>query len=255
MAGNRIIALRVPAQEIGDQRQAERLALFRVELRAGEIVARHRRGDRAAIVGDGQHFVVALRLEMIGMDEIGVQPFAAGRMPANSGCWRLSSIVFQPICGIFSAGSAGVISLTSPAIQPKPLVTVFSRPRSDISCMPTQMPRNGRALAIATSSTASPMPATACEAGAAIGIGADAGQHDAVGGAHPFGIRCQVDLGGNAGFARGALEGLGGRAQIARAVVDDRDAHFRAARIEQQADRRSPATGRRPRIHRRLDGA
>ena len=42
-------------------------------------------------------------------------------MPSNSGWSRVSSIVFQPICGIFSAGSAGTISLTSPAIQPKPL--------------------------------------------------------------------------------------------------------------------------------------
>ncbi len=63
------------------------------------------------------------------------------------------------------------------------------------------------------------------EAGAAIGIGADAGQHDAVGGAHAFGIGGQVDLGGDARFARGALERLGRRAQIAGAVVDDRDAH------------------------------
>jgi hypothetical protein len=73
----------------------------------------------------------------------------------------LSSIVFQPICGIFSAGSTGSISFTSPAIQPKPLVIVFSSPRSDMSCMPTQMPRNGLALAIATSSTACHMPSTA----------------------------------------------------------------------------------------------
>ena len=134
--------------------------------------------------------------------------------------------MFQPICGIFSAGSAGAISFTSPAIQPKPRVTVFSSPRSDISCMPTQMPRNGRALAIATSSTASPMPGHRIEAGAAIGIGADAGQHDAVGGAHAFGVGGQLDLGRDAGLARGALEGLGRRAQIAGAVVDDGDAHF-----------------------------
>ena len=36
----------LPPQEIGDQRQAERLALFRVELRADHIVARHGGGDR-----------------------------------------------------------------------------------------------------------------------------------------------------------------------------------------------------------------
>jgi imidazole glycerol-phosphate synthase subunit HisH len=41
--------------------------------------------------------------------------------------------VFQPICGIFSDGSSGVISTTSPGIQPKPLVIVFSSPREDPS--------------------------------------------------------------------------------------------------------------------------
>ena len=43
--------------------------------------------------------------------------------------------------------------------------------------------------------------------------------------AHALGVGGQIDLGRDAGFARGALEGLGGRAQIARAVVDDGDAH------------------------------
>ena len=41
-----------------------------------------------------------------------------------------------------------------------------------------------------------------------------------------LGLVRQVDLGGNAGFARGALEGFGGRAQVARAVVDDCNAHL-----------------------------
>ena len=91
--------------------------------------------------------------------------------------------------------------------------------------MPTQMPRNGRALAMATSSTASTMPGNGVEPGAAIGIGADARQHDAVGGAHAIGVGGQLDLGRDAGFARGAFESLGRRAQIAGAVVDDGDTH------------------------------
>ena len=42
--GNRIMRrLRLPPQEIADQRQAERLALLRMELRAGDIAA----GDRS----------------------------------------------------------------------------------------------------------------------------------------------------------------------------------------------------------------
>jgi hypothetical protein len=57
---------------------------------------------------------------------------------------RRSFSVFQPMWGIFRLGSAGVMRSTSPAIQPSPSVTSYSRPRSAISCMPTQMPRNGR---------------------------------------------------------------------------------------------------------------
>ncbi len=62
--------------------------------------------------------------------------------PACAGCVMLS--VFQPMCGIFSCGSAGVIRSTSPAIQPNPSVISYSRPRSASNCMPTQMPKNGR---------------------------------------------------------------------------------------------------------------
>jgi len=66
------------------------------------------------------------------------------------------------------------------------------------------------------------------EPGAAVGIGAHAWQHDAVGAAHPIGIGGQLDLGAHAAFARGAFERLGGRAQIARAVVDNGNPHVQA---------------------------
>ena len=64
----------------------------------------------------------------------------------------------------------------------------FSRPSVAISCMPTQMPRNGTPLPITRSSSTSTMPVTAIEPGAAIGEGADAGQHDAIGRAHHLGV-------------------------------------------------------------------
>ena len=50
-----------------------------------------------------------------------------------------------------------------------------------MSCMPTQMPRNGRPRAITVSSSVSTMPGIAAEAAAAIGECADAGQHDTLG--------------------------------------------------------------------------
>src|SRR5438105_3934528 len=49
--------------------------------------------------------------------------------------------------GIFRFSSRGVIFSTSPAIQLKPSVVTCSLPRVAINCMPTQMPKNGRAFA------------------------------------------------------------------------------------------------------------
>ncbi len=56
----------------------------------------------------------------------------------------------------------------------------------------------------------------------AIGEGADAGQHDAVGRGHHLGVAGHLDVGRKPRLARRALERLRGRAQIARAVIDQR---------------------------------
>ena len=68
----------------------------------------------------------------------------------------------------------------SPLIQPKPGVTACSSPRSAISCMPTQMPRNGVPASVAVS-IAVAHAGHGGQARGAIGEGALAGQHDAVG--------------------------------------------------------------------------
>ncbi len=67
------------------------------------------------------------------------------------------------------------------------------------------------------------MPGNRGKPAAAIGEGADARQHHAVGRAHHGGVGGHHDVGGDAGFARRALERLGGGSQIARAVIDDGD--------------------------------
>ena len=116
-------------------------------------------------------------------------------MPANSGWSRLTSIVFQPICGIFSAGSAGSISLTSPAIQPKPARHGLFQPalghQLHADADAEERPRRWRRPFLDRLDHAR----HGVEPGAAVGIGADARQHDAVGGAHALGIGGQVDLG------------------------------------------------------------
>ena len=65
----------------------------------------------------------------------------------------------------------------------------------------------------------------AVEAAPAIGESADPGKHDMLSGEHVFGARGDFDLAAHAGLARGALEGLPRRVQIARAIIDDGDAH------------------------------
>ena len=71
------------------------------------------------------------------------------------------------------------------------------------------------------------------EAAPAIGEGADARQHDPLGAGHHIGIGGHDDR--VAGVPRSALEGLCGGVQVARAVIDDGDAH-------------RSGSGKRPRI-------
>src|SRR6202051_205124 len=85
MAGNRItvqglwlrgvvkaMSSRIPLQKVRDQRQTKLLAFLRMELRAENIVARHDRGDRAAVLGIGHKIGALRRIELIRVHEIGV---------------------------------------------------------------------------------------------------------------------------------------------------------------------------------------
>ena len=70
----------------------------------------------------------------------------------------------------------------------QPSVTSYSRPRSAISCMPTQMPKNGRPLRRTVSLERFDHAGDGIEAAAAIGERADAGQHHAIGARDRVGI-------------------------------------------------------------------
>ena len=105
-----------------------------------------------------------------------------------------------------------------------------------MSCMPTQMPRNGRPLLAHRLVQRLDHAGHRIEAVAAIGEGADARQHHAVGAAHRVGIAGDHDRLVEPALARGALERLGGRVQIAGAVIDDRDASSRRSRLREQAE-------------------
>ena len=98
------------------------------------------------------------------------------------------------------------------------------------------------------------------EAALAVGEGADARQHDTVGGGDDVGVGRQRNHRVGLALARGALEGLGGGVQVAGAVVDDGDAlHYGAAfgrtcRDRARAHPLPAPVWPRPRSARGLDG-
>ena len=85
------------------------------------------------------------------------------------------------------------------------------------------------------------------EPGAAVAEGADSGQHHALGGSHRLGVGGDQDLRVQPGLAGGALEGLGRRAQVARAVIDDGDGHAVLTDIR-PGPARTPDRARGPRV-------
>ena len=98
-------------------------------------------------------------------------------------------MVFQPMCGTFSAGSEGATARTSPGMRSRPGITPCSRPRVARSCMPTQMPRNGRPRTVDDFVDRLDHAGDGIEAPPAIGEGAVAGEDDTVGLRDHIGIR------------------------------------------------------------------
>ena len=93
-----------------------------------------------------------------------------------------------------------------------------------ISCMPTQMPKNGLAFSSTAMAQRLVHAVDRGKTAAAVGKGANTGQHDPVGAGNGFrriwSDRISAPI---PPFAGGALEGLCGRAQIARTVIDNRN--------------------------------
>ena len=134
----------MPPQKVADKPQPRLLALLGMELRSGKIVASDRSpraarrnrsiATRSAGVGEPQ---------MVAVHKIGMR--ARRSSPTSNGCAAASfESRSSPYAGSLRSGSRGSIATTSPPIQPRPSIVSNSRPRSAISCMPTQMPRNGR---------------------------------------------------------------------------------------------------------------
>ena len=102
--------------------------------------------------------------------------------------------MFQPIWGIFIAGSSGVISFTSPAIQPKPrVIGLFQTALRHKLHADADTQKRSR-LADRDLVDRLDHAGDGIEARPAVGIGAHTWQHDAIGRAHPLGACRQLDL-------------------------------------------------------------
>ena len=135
-------------------------------------------------------------------------------------------------CAEFSAPAIGRCDACRPRRESSqgPSVTTYSRPRSAMSCMPTQMPRNGRPLARARWSPPAPRPCrgTASSPRRQSAKAPTPGSTTRSARAHLIRIARHHDrLIVSALLARRALERLRRRMQIARTIIDNRDAHVR----------------------------
>src|SRR5262245_26314837 len=235
MAGNRITSARdfhfgsrFPLQKVGDERQAEALALFRVELGAGKRIARHHGGDRAAIVGLGHEVGAVVGLELIRVHEIGmpalrsepealeqrVRPHLVQRVPPHVRNLQRRIARHDAVDLAGDPAEAGRDFIFAAALCHQLHADADAEKRPAVAA-------HGFLQRL-------DHPVDRIQAAATIREGADARQDHAVGATHRVGIARHHDRLVAAGLAHRPLERLGGRVQVAGAVVHDGDAHARA---------------------------
>src|SRR5215813_9235660 len=235
MAGNRITSARdfhfgsrFPLQKVGDERQAEALALFRVELGAGKRVARHHGGDRAAIVGLGHEVGAVFGLELIRVHEIGmpalrsepealeqrVRPHLVQRVPPHMRNLqrRIARHDAVDLAGDPAEARRDFIFAAALRHQLHADADAEKRPAVAAHGFLQRLDH----------------PVDRIQPAAAIREGADARQDHAVGTAHRVGIARHHDRLVAAGLAHRPLERFCRRVQVAGAIVHDGDAHARA---------------------------
>src|SRR5215472_3613854 len=218
-------ASRLPLQEIGDQPQAQPLALLRVELRSDHGVAADDRGEGAAVVRFGDEIGSRGRLEVERMHEISVQ---ALRPDGDALQQRMRPARIERV----------------PTHMRDLQTSIRRRDAFDLARNPAQ-PLRHLVFAAAfrhelhADANAEERPAAhahavverlhhaadGIEPAPAIGEGADARQHHALGAGDLLRIARHHDRLRQSFLARGALERFRRRVQIARAVIDDGDGH------------------------------
>ncbi len=132
--------------------------------------------------------------------------------------------VFQPICGIFSAGSFGLdgAHLAFDPAEPRRFNELEPALAQKLHADANAEERP--ALAANRLFKRFDEARNALQPVLAVGVGADTRQHDAIGAENVLGSRTDDDLRRSRAIPRRALESLGGGVEIPRPVVDDDDA-------------------------------
>ena len=125
---------------------------------------------------------------MVRVHEICVQSVRSERDAIDHRVIRRHERVPAHMRDSSDSGSDGAIRSTSPDIQPRPDVTRYSRPRSAINCMPTQIPKNGFPFLRTVCLKRIDHPGNFIESTPTICEGADARQDDPLGPRNGVGI-------------------------------------------------------------------
>ncbi len=199
-----------------------------MELRARHIVAADESRHRAPVIGRSDDVSRMLGRQMIGMHEIGVQPIRASLDTLEQ---RMCVADFQRIPADLGNLEPRIRRRHFDNITLDPSKSVahgFFQPAGGHELHADADAEEGVGLFFDGFDECLMHAGNGIQTRPAIGIGADTGQDDAVRRGDVIGLVGQIDGCVDTGFTRGALESFGGRAQIARAVVDDRDTHVSA---------------------------
>ena len=167
-----------PGEEVGDQPEAGGLALLRVELGAEEVVAADGGGDRAAVVGAGEAVGRVGGDEVVGVDEIGVVAGgdAGEERVGGEDLERVPAHVRDLERGV---GGGEADDLAGDPAEARGVAVLAADGRQHL--LADADAEEGRAAADRALLDRLEEAGDGEEAGAAVGEGADAGQHDAVG--------------------------------------------------------------------------
>ena len=211
-----------PAQEIGQDADADLLALLDVELRAGPVAARHHRHHRAAVIRawrapgrDRRRSGRSCERNRHGRPER--SPRAAGARPARIRARSSPSAA--------AAAPAGPSRRSRPGSSRSPASTACSSPRSAISCMPDADAEERRAAPRSPPRSPARMPGTAPSPRAQSAKAPCPGSTIRSARATASGSAVTDDLGRDPGPLGGERQRARGGGEIAAAVVDHRDLH------------------------------